>query len=127
MATACNECKNPIEVWCPVCTKSLCSSCSQHHKPGKHHETIAYDNYLKLPPLIKNLNLECPEHGRIYRNLCRIHDQLLCSKCINRHSKCQETPKLYNIVNNVKSSVAFEKALQEIEKTSELLQKCVAV
>lgn len=132
--TVCGECKKtnkkyvPVD-WCPDCEKSFCYVCLQRHmqsRLSREHETISHENYLKLPPLIKNISMKCPEHKERFDHFCRDHDQLICNGCRKRnHKNCKEVSFLGDIVTNVKTSYAFDGVILEITRTCQVLQNCV--
>ncbi|XP_071121349.1 eukaryotic translation initiation factor 4 gamma 1-like [Mytilus edulis] len=114
--------KQAVE-WCPECEEAYCSECIKHHgiaKATKHHQVIAVENYLKLPPFVLETKHHCKKHGSSFQNYCRSHETPCCKRCIDTdHKKCSDLPALDDVIQNAKSSVAFadiEERLHSLKK-----------
>ena len=128
MSAVCATCEKQKQasvsvIWCPECEETFCCTCAQHHeleKLSEDHYPIPYDDYLKLPPFILNVNLFCSKHSERYQYFCRVHDQPICSQCIGTtHKKCRDTPELNDVIKKVKTSMAFENVMSELVATDD--------
>ncbi|XP_071122196.1 E3 ubiquitin-protein ligase TRIM22-like [Mytilus edulis] len=120
----------PSVVWCSECYEHLCKTCVDHHKfsrATKNHKTITNVEYNKLSPFTKNIRPFCEEHEDKYQMYCQNHESPCCRKCLLKdHRNCKDIHPLENIVQNVKSSSAFEdleKSLEEMMKNITQIQE----
>ncbi|VDI07805.1 Hypothetical predicted protein [Mytilus galloprovincialis] len=109
--------------WCPECEEAYCSECIKHHgiaKATKHHQVIAVEDYLKLPPFVLETKHHCKKHGSSFQNYCRSHETPCCKRCIDTdHKKCSDLPAIDDVIQDAKSSVAFadiEERLHSLKK-----------
>ncbi|CAC5375060.1 unnamed protein product [Mytilus coruscus] len=120
----------PSVAWCSECDEHLCKSCMDHHtfsRATKHHKTITNVEYNKLSPFIKNIKPFCEEHEDKYQMYCHSHESPCCRKCLLKdHRNCKDIHPLEDMVQNVKSSSAFEdleKMLEEMVKNIKNIQE----
>lgn len=78
----------------------------EHHsisKSSKHHSTISFETYNKLPQVIKSeITNYCKSHGREYENYCPSHEKMCCPECISvDHKKCSGLQLLKEVIKNV--------------------------
>lgn len=126
----CNVCnlqgkQNAPTEWCTHCEEALCSKCSLQHqvqKATRDHNTISYVDYCKLPPIILSNQPMCKDHSEKFRYYCRSHDCPLCTKCLSKsHQKCDDTPDIEKVIDNVKSSAVFEDIYKDLKATHQRL------
>ncbi|XP_071123535.1 uncharacterized protein [Mytilus edulis] len=116
-------------IWCPDCDEGLCQDCIEHHsfsKSSRNHKTVLIDEYHKLPSFIANIKLHCDEHGEKYQLFCKVHNEVLCRKCVisEKHRECKELYPVEDVVKNAKTSVAFTEivlSLQELKENVALI------
>ena len=120
--TFCDLCQarhitKPATVFCPQCEEAMCDICRDHHQTSKFlksNQTIPVEEYIKLPPFIRQIKQYCEEHGDIFEFICPIHDALCCKRCIkSTHNKCED----YTLIEDLLKTSSSSTALESLEKT----------
>ncbi|CAC5413867.1 unnamed protein product [Mytilus coruscus] len=95
-------------VWCADCDTFLCKDCERHHsriKASKGHQTIALDEYKKLPSFIVDIKSRCENHDEKYDFYCKFHGDPCCVKCIkDKHKDCRDLAPLVEVLRDIKNS-----------------------
>ncbi|CAC5411761.1 unnamed protein product [Mytilus coruscus] len=104
-------------VWCPECNEGLCGDCKEYHslsKLSRNDIVISVSDYEKLPSDVLQISQACNNHNEQFQMYCKKHDRPCCRRCISEtHNSCKEIFPIDDIIQNVKTSSAFE----EIEQT----------
>lgn len=116
----------PSTVFCIVCDEALCSDCKEHHKLLKilrDHQLIHIEDYLLLPPFVRNINQYCEKHGEILEFFCQSHDVVCCKRCATTiHGKCTDNVKmLQDLIGEADSYPTFDdinKTLSELDNNT---------
>ncbi|XP_052074749.1 uncharacterized protein LOC127712396 [Mytilus californianus] len=94
--------------WCPECEQSLCESCKSHHsaaKLSKTHETIPVESFDKLPPAVKDIKNDCPDHEARFEYYCSQHELPCCVECMKTtHLECRHLSPMHKVVEHFKTS-----------------------
>ncbi|CAC5422429.1 unnamed protein product [Mytilus coruscus] len=121
----------PATVWCSKCDESICSECicKEHHglsKATRSHPTLPIKDFLKLPDIVRPMNIKCEEHGETFDLYCTTHASPCCLKCFKvNHENCHDIKPIREIEQNIKSSSAFSDIesrcthLRDVYKTME--------
>ncbi|VDI12817.1 Hypothetical predicted protein [Mytilus galloprovincialis] len=113
--------------WCSECDEGLCHECSEHHgisKATRGHNTIAIDDYKKLPSTLLGISQTCKDHTEKIHIYCNQHDCPCCKKCIvETHNECKEFVDIDDVVKDVKSSNAFLDIEHTLAEISENVKK----
>ncbi|XP_063418611.1 uncharacterized protein LOC134701391 [Mytilus trossulus] len=99
-------------VWCSECEEAICINCEKQHnrmKLTKSHKTISIEDYQNLPASVADIKQECKVHNRKLDFYCLRHSEPCCVSCVSqKHDTCKQLKPLTDLVDDVKSSAAFE-------------------
>ncbi|XP_052073366.1 uncharacterized protein LOC127711378 [Mytilus californianus] len=120
---------NVAVVWCTDCETFLCKDCERHHiksKASKRHQTLALDNYKKLPSFIVEIKSRCEKHDAKYDFYCKFHGDPCCVKCIkDKHKDCRDLDPLVEVLKNIKTSAKVSNLDKEFNNLHENFETVV--
>ncbi|VDI59229.1 Hypothetical predicted protein [Mytilus galloprovincialis] len=120
---------NVAVVWCADCETFLCKACASHHsrsKASKRHQTIALDDYKKLPSFIVDIKSRCEKHDEKYDFYCKFHGDPCCVKCIkDNHKDCRDFDLLIEVLRDIKTSAKVSNLDKEFNILLENFEKVV--
>ncbi|CAC5355933.1 unnamed protein product [Mytilus coruscus] len=108
--------------WCIECEVFLCIDCDKHHNKSrsfKHHKTMSFEDYHKLPACMLEISSQCQEHNKKFELYCSFHACPCCVQCVSKHRKCQDLKPLSDTITDVKSSAL----VQLLEKDFKVLKQ----
>ncbi|XP_071177616.1 protein lin-41-like [Mytilus edulis] len=110
---------NVAVVWCADCENFLCKDCDKHHsriKASKDHQTIAIDDYEKLPSFIVDIKNRCVKHDQKYDFYCKFHGDPCCVMCIkDNHNGCRDLDPLVEVLRDIKTSAKVSNLDKEFD------------
>lgn len=123
MTMHCNFCLMTIvtgeqATYCSKCQEFLCSYCTEGY--SCNHDKTAYKD---VPKLLQQIPLTCQLHCQKYEYYCQDHDAPVCRNCLKtKHQQCSDMPRIETITCNVKTSVAFEHVITDVNAMYRVLR-----
>ncbi|CAC5413853.1 unnamed protein product [Mytilus coruscus] len=95
-------------------------------KLQKGHQTIALDDYKKLPSFIVDIKSSCEKHDEKFYFYCKFHGDPCCVKCIKYNNKdCRYFDPLDDVLRDIKTSAKVSNLDKEFDILLENFQTVV--